>query len=947
MTGDRSQRDLVRGVTVPAGRPLLATRVAVAPLPGGPVVPRPRLYDLLDAGARAGVTLVTGPAGWGKTVLLSSWCRERAGTARPEAEGGIGWLSVEPADDGARLWPYLARALRPGGARAGATGWPPVVPETGGTAGGQVTPDGAVLLDGSSGADFLEHLAADLAGRPEPVTLVIDDLHRVADPAFPAGLEFLLRHAGQRLRLVVAARTGSPLALHRWRLAGELTEIRADDLALTPGETVDLLAAEDVTLPAADVARLWERAEGWPAGLRFAALALRGHPDPARFAAAFDGTYPDIADYLAHEVLAGLPGDVNDVLERLSVLDRCTPEAVEALTGRCDGARLLAEVARATGFLPAVVDDELGRGPAYRFHRMLGDLLRAGLARLPRAEVVELHRRAATWADEHDRPAEALRQALRARSWRQAADLLLNHWPELIPHCWSGAGEGGDPAPPAPPPELVDAEPDVGLAYALDRLAARDLAAAGYQLHRTAADASTRCRRIGDLLALVHGDLAGDQAAVRSRAASLLGGHGQIHAGSGSDAGESAARAITRMVHGSSLLGAGEMTAAEAELADGMVEAAAAGLRRATRACAARRALVLALWGRLGEAEELARLTRDAGHARLARALVALHRDRLDAAEVDLFAAMRSAYPEADTAIAVLAPLVRARICQDRGELADAYQAVRAGRRQLAERAGARSLPDAEPGSGPAFRLDSGRATDSELAYWYAALELDLRTAQNGRVAPGRPGPGHLEPDVAPSAGAEVLAVALARARLCAGDPRAAARVLPNWGAEPAGAWPPVVRLEAGLLEAAAARAADDHTRAARTLEHLLRLAEPDGHRRVFTRSQPPVGDLLSAHRDTGTAHWATLTELIGVDRTRPLTSAGPTADHPVLSEPLTERELTILRYLQSILSNVEIAVELSLSVNTVKTHVRNIYRKLDATRRREAVRRARELRLL
>ena len=190
-----------------------------------------------------------------------------------------------------------------------------------------------------------------------------------------------------------------------------------------------------------------------------------------------------------------------------------------------------------------------------------------------------------------------------------------------------------------------------------------------------------------------------------------------------------------------------------------------------------------------------------------------------------------------------------------------------------------------------------------------------------------------------------VLAVTLAKVQLLAGDAAAAERTLPDWQAPAATAWPLPVRLEAGLLDAVLADRAGDGRRAGRVLEQTLDLAGPQGCRRVFTRAEPQVRDLLAAHLDAGTAHFALVSDLV---RGAGQSTAGPTAGpRGALDEPLTERELTILRYLQSILSNVEIASELSLSVNTVKTHVRNIYRKLDATRRREAVRRARELRLI
>ncbi|MBM0235739.1 helix-turn-helix transcriptional regulator, partial [Micromonospora sp. STR1_7] len=225
----------------------------------------------------------------------------------------------------------------------------------------------------------------------------------------------------------------------------------------------------------------------------------------------------------------------------------------------------------------------------------------------------------------------------------------------------------------------------------------------------------------------------------------------------------------------------------------------------------------------------------------------------------------------------------------------------------------------------------------AELAALLRAAEAELRSERGDRD-----GAREL------LTGAEVepaLAVSLARVQLRAGDTGAAGRALPDWQAPQAQAWPLPVRLDAGLLDAALAERGGDGRRAGRILEQVLDLAGPQGCRRVFTRAEPPVRDLLAAHLDAGTAHFALISDLVrdaGHAPARP-----PAEPRGTLDEPLTERELTILRYLQSILSNVEIASELSLSVNTVKTHVRNIYRKLDATRRREAVRRARELRLI
>ncbi|MGW5671889.1 helix-turn-helix transcriptional regulator, partial [Micromonospora sp. NPDC003776] len=314
----------------------------------------------------------------------------------------------------------------------------------------------------------------------------------------------------------------------------------------------------------------------------------------------------------------------------------------------------------------------------------------------------------------------------------------------------------------------------------------------------------------------------------------------------------------------------------------------------------------------------------DCGYAYLALALVAWHRDEPTEAAANLTLA---GPVTAEPAAGALAALCRAELLAADGEPAAALRVLATAR-------------DTAPGAEPAVRLT---AAEAQLR----ALVGDVDTARTLltdalRHLTGGPGPAG-GPDAA------ALGVALARVELRAGDARAAGRTLPDWAGPGADAWPLPLRLAAGLVDAVVAHQAGDGRRAGRVLEQVLDLAEPEGYRRVFTHAEPGVRDLLAAHLDSGTAHWATVSDLVrGADERRADEAAdrsgGPAR---TLDEPLTERELTILRYLQSILSNVEIASELSLSVNTVKTHVRNIYRKLDATRRREAVRRARELRLI
>ncbi|MET8351810.1 MULTISPECIES: LuxR C-terminal-related transcriptional regulator [unclassified Micromonospora] len=940
------EQDRVRVGTAPghpADPPLLASRLAPA-VPPEPVVARPRLLRRLDEGSAGPVTLVSAPAGWGKTTLLASWVRLAGG-----AEDGPGpaWVSVEAGDDGDRLWAYLAAALR------AATG-----PADDGPA--------APVPDRPPRPDQLELLAAALAGLERPVLLVLDDLHRVADPAALTGLEFLLRHAEQRLHVVVGARAGLPLALHRLRLAGELTEIGPDELAFTDDEVADLLTAHGAPLPAAALRRLRERTGGWPAALRIVALALRGQPDPERWVRQFGGDQPEIAGYLQEEVLAAIDPADRDLLRRTALAETVCADLAGALTGRADAGRALADLAGAGGLLHR----EEGRPPWYRCDPLLADLLRAELARLPADELRELHARAADWYAGDGRPVDGLRHALAAGRWDRAGDLFVAHWPELTRY---DVDPVTGPAPPSPPPEVVRADPEVALACAAERAYAGDLPAATGHLRAAAGYADglpvprrDRFLRLATALELTLARLAGDPAEVRAAAARLLrtrpagavptgvpsasrsGGSNAApnHAlapGTGSAAEDADLRAFTGTALGLVELAAGALP--DARFVRARAAAREAGRPRTELVGASRSALLLAMRGDLRAAEQAARdalgmppsrgwsCRLDCAYAHLALAVVALHRDQPEEAAANLALAAPatgpagsfgadsggdwSAEPPTEPVAAAVAALCRAYLHRDAGDPAAGQRLLVRARESLTE-------PPAA----------------AELANLLRAAEAELR-AERGDLETAR----DLLAGVADDPADPALAVTLARVELRSGDIGAAGRALPDWQAPPAATWPLPVRLDAGLLGAVLAERGGDGRRAGRILEQVLDLAGPQGCRRVFTRAEPPVRDLLAAHLDAGTAHFSLVSDLVrGAEQ---ITARPPAESAGSLDEPLTERELTILRYLQSILSNVEIAGELSLSVNTVKTHVRNIYRKLDATRRREAVRRARELRLI
>ncbi|GFJ84619.1 LuxR family transcriptional regulator [Phytohabitans houttuyneae] len=965
--------------------PLLASKLSVPP-PPEVTLARPRLTRLLDAGARGPVTLVAAPAGWGKTVLLGTWAR-----AQPDLP--VAWYTVE-AGDGPRFWTYVGAALGRHGA---------AVPED---------------------ADP-ERIAAAVARLERPIVLLLDDLHLAVDQSVAEGLDFLVRHADRRLNLVAATRTEPPLGLHRWRLSGGLTEVHAHDLAFTREETAELLARHRVPASARRVGDLHLRTEGWPAGLRFAAHSLYAHPDPDRFIAGYGGEHPSVASYLVDEVLAGHPAEARDMLLRTSIAEPVSGELADALTGREDAARMLAELERTNGFVVPLKS----RPGAYRYHRMFGELLRAELRRRSPDQVTDLHRRAAAWHADRHMPPDALRHALAGNDWNRATELLVLHWPELIPY---GPENDQPPAPPIPPPpaSALRADPALALAYAAAFLDAQDRTSATAflrlaQRHRDRMPQGQRARYalVAAALRLSEAQLYGDQAAVLPAARQMLdlsanagvaaaarpgataggtpagmrnggpagsatppvrgnggpaatgsparnaGGHGVPasaatlarnsgpaaagaateelspfgRAGDGVGAGERAFRAadpVTRAVAlaavGVAEMESGDLVAAGYALAAGLSEARAAGLTRPASACAGRLAVVHAVRGELRDAGEAARAypggsVADRAHAHLALALVALHRDELAeaAAHLDRAAPPAPAHggvPPADragTTFPALVAVVRAGLSEARGDLAGAHRAIAAAR--------------------------ADRALPPLVERWLAIAEADLHTARGdasgarGLLGPAVRDSGRDEAGGRRAAGEAAGAVALARAYLCAGDPAAAARVLPPWDDLEA-AVPLAVRVDAGLLAAIAARRTGDHRRAARDVEAVLGLAGPEGFRRVFTRGGTDARDLLAAHLDAGTAYWPLVADLVAA--MPPAAAADPPAS-PETGETLTERELTVLRYLQSMLSTVEIAGELSLSVNTVKTHVRNIYRKLSATRRREAVRRGRELRLI
>ena len=362
-------------------------------------IARRGLFERLSTGSPAGVTLVSAPAGSGKTVLLRSWIDE-AGLA-----DHVAWVTVERGErDPQRFWLAVVEKLRT------AVGADAFVEK--------LTP--APEFDGAA---VVERLISGLGSLEDPVLLVLDDLQELQSPEALSQLALLLDRRPRLLRVVLATRRDPQLGLHRLRLAGELTEVRAADLRFTLDETRELLAASGIALSEDAARMLHSRTEGWAAGLRLAALSLAGHPDPERFVAEFSGSERTVADYLLAEVLQREPQDARRLLLRTSILERVTGALADVLVEATGSERILLELEQANAFVVSVDAERTW----FRYHELFADLLRLELRRTEPRAVAELHRRAAAWLEEHGLVADAIRHAQAAADWPHAARLVADH----------------------------------------------------------------------------------------------------------------------------------------------------------------------------------------------------------------------------------------------------------------------------------------------------------------------------------------------------------------------------------------------------------------------------------------------------------------------------------------------------------------------------------------
>ena len=355
------------------------------------------------------MTVVSAPAGSGKTFLLRSWIAEQ------DVANSAAWVPVgREHRDPQQFWVVVLGALR-------------------GTLPGSRAVRELTAAPDLDGWLIAERLLEDLSALQDPLWLVVDDLHELHSSEALRQFELFVMRAPAQLRFVLSTRHDLRLGLHRLRLEGELAEVRFDDLRFSLAEAAELFATAGVERPESALAVLHQRTEGWAAGLRLAALASASHPDPARFAAEFSGTERTVAEYLLAEVLDRQSEPVRLLLLRTSILERVNGELADLLTGNRDGERVLQDLEQAGAFVTSLDTSRSW----FRYHQMFADLLQLELRRAAPGELAELHSVAAGWFAGHGWLAgrglavEAIRHAQAARDWGLATRLLADQWPGL------------------------------------------------------------------------------------------------------------------------------------------------------------------------------------------------------------------------------------------------------------------------------------------------------------------------------------------------------------------------------------------------------------------------------------------------------------------------------------------------------------------------------------
>ncbi len=940
--------------------PILATKLFIPP-PRPKAVSRPRLLGRLNEGLHRKLTLISAPAGFGKTTLVSEWLVASAGRSLQAVSRQVAWLSLDENDsDPTRFLAYLIAALQ------------------------TITPN---LGEGLSDAlqspqpppieSVLAALLNELAAIANNVVLVLDDYHVINAQAVDHALTFLLEHLPPTMHLVITTREDPPLPLARMRARGQLVELRAADLRFTASEAAEFLnQVMGLKLSAQEIAALENQTEGWIAGLQLAALSMQGHEDVAGFIRSFAGDHHYIVDYLVEEVLQRQPELVRTFLLQTSILDRLSGPLCSAVTGQNDSKMLLGALERGNFFVVPLDD----KRHWYRYHHLFADVLHAHLIAEQPDQVAVLHRRASAWYTENGLPADAIRHALAAADFARAAELIELTVPttrrsrqEAMLLGWLQAL----------PDEVLRDRPVLSVHYAATLLYSGKLEGVEARLHdaeqwleTTAAAATMNEQPRPDLSSgaaqegsSLHAPKGGNPLGavivdqeeflrLPGMIAIYRAGH-SLAQGNMADTVTYARRALAVIAEddhvwrgaAAAILGlaswtSGDLEAAHRSYAEGMAHLQRAGyiadaiggtivladiqitqgrLRDAMRTC--ERALQLAI-------EQGTPALRGTADMYVGMSEIHCERNELQVATQHLLRSKEQGEHTGFPQYPYRWRVAMARIRVTEGDLDGALELLHEAERLY--------VSDFHPNVRPVTVLKTrvwvaqGRLT--EAVGWAREQGLSIQDDLS-----------YLR---------EFEHITLARVLLarCQSD-RADHSLLAAVGflerlleaAEAGGRTESVIEIL--VLQALAYQMQDDISAALTSLARALTLADPEGYVRIFVDEGPSMAHLLgeAAIRKIMPTYTAKL--LAAFDREQPRNSgksplpASP-ASQPLI-EPLSERELEVLRLLGTDLSGPEIARQLMVSPNTMNTHTKNIYSKLAVNSRRAAVRRAEELDLL
>jgi LuxR family maltose regulon positive regulatory protein len=902
------------------GIPLLETKL-YAPRWRPGLVSRPRLIGRLDRGAGRKLTLVSAPAGFGKTTLLAEWL-----AACPAGERPAAWVSLDSTDnDPALFWTYVVTALRT------------IAPAVGEGAlsmlrAPQPPPIESILTTVINGVSAIK----------EDVALVLDDLHVIDAEPVHSAIAFLLDHLPPRLHLVVASRADPPLPLARLRSRGELAELRAADLRFAPDEAAAFLGeVMGLDLSAGDVATLETRTEGWIAGLQLAALSMQRRDDVPGYIRAFAGDDRYIVDFLADEVLRRQPERVRSFLLQTSMLDRLSGPLCDAVTGQEDGTGMLGALERGNLFVVPLDDKRRW----YRYHHLFGDVLQAQATAEQPEQVPVRHRRASVWYEANGLRADAIRHALAAADFGRAADLV-----ELaaLPMLGSSQEETLQGWLTALPDELVRARPVLSVYSAFASFSRGGLEAAAARLR----DAERWLDPTADAAGMVVVDEAGFRSLPGTIAVARA-----YHAGAVGDVAgivTYARRAVDLLPEGDDLwrgaaavlLGigywtSGDLEAAYRSFAEGTARLKMAGYTQFQVVSEHVLAHIRMAQGRLREAErtyeQSLRLATEQGDpvwgtADLYVGLSELHRER-----DDLEAATRHLLRSKELGEHAGLPDTRhrwyvamARIKEADGDLNGALDLLDEAERQYVKCAD----PDVRPVAALRARVWVAQGRLAEALGWARERRLSvdddlsyLREFEHitlARVLVAR----HTKE---PEDRSWHEAVGLLERLLQAAE-----------AGERTGSV-----IEILVLQALVHGVRGDIPQALGPLERALRLAEPEGYVRIFVDDGEAMRTLLRHAAARGVAPSYTRRLLSAFDKPTRSASAPTPVAAADLAEPLTMREVEVLRLIAAGMRNQEIADQLFISLSTVKRHIANAYGKLGVGHRTEAAARAHELNLL